>query len=109
MSRSGSTAGRRDDNRPDPRHAADGAIAGAVARAMLVAAAAEQWKVPAAECLTRDSTVINGKRKVGIYLATAFYVAHKLPQFYPWWRGPSWPHGLRDLYRSWPFFASVVG
>jgi isoquinoline 1-oxidoreductase beta subunit len=39
--------------------------AGAVARAMLVAAAAEQWKVPATECLTRDSTVINGKRKLG--------------------------------------------
>jgi O-antigen/teichoic acid export membrane protein len=28
------------------------------------------------------------------------YVARKLPQFYPWWRAPSWPHGLRDLYRS---------
>ncbi len=39
--------------------------AGAVARAMLVSAAAAQWKVPASECTTRDSTVIHGKRTLG--------------------------------------------
>jgi isoquinoline 1-oxidoreductase beta subunit len=36
--------------------------AGAVARAMLVSAAAAVWKVPATECTTRDSAVWNGKR-----------------------------------------------
>lgn len=39
--------------------------AGAVARAMLVAAAAETWKVPVAECTAQDSAVIHGKRKLG--------------------------------------------
>lgn len=37
--------------------------AGAMARQMLVAAAAAQWKVPAAECTTADSTVRHGKRQ----------------------------------------------
>jgi isoquinoline 1-oxidoreductase beta subunit len=39
--------------------------AGATARAMLVTAAANRWKVPAAECTTRDSAVWHGKRKLG--------------------------------------------
>jgi isoquinoline 1-oxidoreductase beta subunit len=39
--------------------------AGAVARSMLVSAAAAQWKVPASECMTRDSTVVHGKRSLG--------------------------------------------
>jgi isoquinoline 1-oxidoreductase beta subunit len=39
--------------------------AGALARSMLVAIAATQWKVPAGECTTRDSTVWHGKRKLG--------------------------------------------
>ena len=34
--------------------------AGAAARAMLVAAAAEEWKVPAGECSTEKSSVIHG-------------------------------------------------
>jgi len=38
--------------------------AGAVARAMLVSAAAASWKVPVGECTTRDSAVWNGKRKL---------------------------------------------
>jgi isoquinoline 1-oxidoreductase beta subunit len=38
--------------------------AGAVARSMLVAAAAAQWKVPVEQCTTRDSAVWNGKRKL---------------------------------------------
>lgn len=38
--------------------------AGATARAMLVAAAAEQWKVPAAECRTEAGQVIHGNKKL---------------------------------------------
>ncbi|MEZ5647171.1 MAG: xanthine dehydrogenase family protein molybdopterin-binding subunit [Burkholderiaceae bacterium] len=38
--------------------------AGATARAMLVAAAAEQWKVPAAECRTEASHVLHGSKKL---------------------------------------------
>jgi isoquinoline 1-oxidoreductase beta subunit len=38
--------------------------AGAVARSMLLSAAAATWKVPVAECSTRDSAVWNGKRKL---------------------------------------------
>ncbi|HUQ10765.1 MAG TPA: molybdopterin cofactor-binding domain-containing protein [Steroidobacteraceae bacterium] len=37
--------------------------AGAVARQMLVAAAAAQWKVPAEECTAGESLVMHGKRK----------------------------------------------
>jgi isoquinoline 1-oxidoreductase beta subunit len=37
--------------------------AGAVARQMLLAAAAAQWKVPVEECSARDSVVSAGKRK----------------------------------------------
>ena len=37
--------------------------AGAVARQMLITAAAAQWKVPAAECSASDSMVSHGKRK----------------------------------------------
>jgi len=32
--------------------------------------------------------------------SSAWYIRHKLPQFYPWWRGFNLAHGLRDLYRS---------
>jgi isoquinoline 1-oxidoreductase beta subunit len=39
--------------------------AGAVARSMLVAAAAATWKVPAAELTTRDSAVWHGKKSLG--------------------------------------------
>src|SRR5688572_21669917 len=47
--------------------------AGAVARSMLVAAAAATWKVPPAECSARDSAVWNGKRslKYGALVAKA--------------------------------------
>jgi isoquinoline 1-oxidoreductase beta subunit len=38
--------------------------AGAVARSMLVGAAAAAWKVPATECTTRDSAVWHGKRSL---------------------------------------------
>ena len=51
--------------------------AGAVARHMLVAAAAARWKVPAEECSARDSAVWHGKRQLG-YGALASAAA-KLP------------------------------
>ncbi len=38
--------------------------AGATARVMLVAAAAEQWKVSPSDCTVSDGWVVNGKRKV---------------------------------------------
>ena len=38
--------------------------AGAVARSMLLSAAAASWKVPPEECSTRDSAVWHGKRKL---------------------------------------------
>ena len=53
--------------------------AGAVARHMLVAAAAAQWKVPAEECTTRDSTVWNGKRKLGYGALAAKAAAMPVP------------------------------
>jgi len=39
--------------------------AGAMARQMLVAAAAAQWRVPVEQCSARDSAVWHGKRKAG--------------------------------------------
>jgi isoquinoline 1-oxidoreductase subunit beta len=47
--------------------------AGAVARMMLIGAAAASWKVPADQCTTRDSAVWNGKRslKYGALVAKA--------------------------------------
>jgi isoquinoline 1-oxidoreductase beta subunit len=39
--------------------------AGATARAMLVAAAARQWNVPAAECRTENSAVLHGSKRAG--------------------------------------------
>ena len=45
--------------------------AGAVARSMLVSAAAATWKVPEGECSTRDSAVWHGKRSLGYGALTA--------------------------------------
>lgn len=45
--------------------------AGATARAMLVAAAAEQWKVPAGECRTEAGQVVHGSSKKLSYGALA--------------------------------------
>lgn len=38
--------------------------------------------------------------------ASALYIRAKLPQYYPWWRGFRFAHGLRDLLRSIPLTAS---
>jgi O-antigen/teichoic acid export membrane protein len=61
--------------------------------AALVCAAALRLEISGA-------AVLMSAAQVGVYLATAIYVARKLPQFFPWWKGPSFRHGLRDLYRS---------
>jgi isoquinoline 1-oxidoreductase beta subunit len=53
--------------------------AGAVARAMLVALAAEKWKVPAAECTTSDSVVSHGKRKLGYGAIAALAASLRVP------------------------------
>jgi len=53
--------------------------AGAVARSMLVTAAASTWKVPASECSTRDSAVWNGKRKLGYGALVAKAAALPVP------------------------------
>ena len=53
--------------------------AGAVARHMLVAAAAALWKVPVEECTTRDSTVWNGKRKLGYGALAAKAASQPVP------------------------------
>jgi len=53
--------------------------AGAVARAMLVSAAAATWNVTAAECTTRDSQVLNGKRKLGYGALAARAAALPVP------------------------------
>lgn len=54
--------------------------AGAMARQMLVAAAAAQWKVPAAECTTADSTVLHGKRKAGYGALASKAAAMAVPE-----------------------------
>ncbi len=53
--------------------------AGAVARSMLVSAAAATWKVPAGECTTRDSAVWHGKRSLGYGALAAKAAALPVP------------------------------
>jgi isoquinoline 1-oxidoreductase beta subunit len=53
--------------------------AGAVARQMLVAAAAAQWKVPVEECSARDSAVWHGKRQLGYGALAAKAAALPVP------------------------------
>ncbi len=53
--------------------------AGAVARNMLVSAAAASWKVPAGECTTRDSAVWHGKRSLGYGALAAKAAALPVP------------------------------
>jgi isoquinoline 1-oxidoreductase subunit beta len=53
--------------------------AGAVARSMLVSAAAASWKVPAGECTTRDSAVWHGKRSLGYGALAARAAALPVP------------------------------
>ena len=53
--------------------------AGATGRAMLVAAAASQWNVPAAECRTQNSTVIHEPTKRSLSYAALAEKAANLP------------------------------
>jgi isoquinoline 1-oxidoreductase beta subunit len=53
--------------------------AGAVARSMLVAAAAASWKVPVGECSARDSAVWHGKRKLSYGALAAKAAALPVP------------------------------
>ena len=53
--------------------------AGAVARSMLLSAAAATWKVPEGECTTQDSAVWNGKRKLGYGALVAKAAALPVP------------------------------
>jgi isoquinoline 1-oxidoreductase subunit beta len=53
--------------------------AGAVARAMLVALAAAKWKVPAAECTTRESAVWHGKQRLGYGQVAALAASFDVP------------------------------
>jgi isoquinoline 1-oxidoreductase beta subunit len=53
--------------------------AGAVARAMLIGAAAATWKVPADQCTTRDSAVWNGKRSLKYGALAAKAAAQPVP------------------------------
>jgi isoquinoline 1-oxidoreductase beta subunit len=54
--------------------------AGAVARLMLLGAAAATWKVPAAECTTRDSAVWHGKRSLKYGALVAKAAAQPVPE-----------------------------
>jgi len=53
--------------------------AGAVARSMLIGAAASAWKVPAAECTARDSAVWHGKRSLEYGALAAKAAAQPVP------------------------------
>jgi O-antigen/teichoic acid export membrane protein len=35
-----------------------------------------------------------------LQIGSALYVARKLPEYFPWWRGPVWSIGMDDLLRS---------
>lgn len=53
--------------------------AGATARTMLVAAAAAQWKVPAAECTVADGHVVHGERKLAFGALAQAAAAQPVP------------------------------
>src|SRR5881394_3706858 len=53
--------------------------AGASARTMLVSAAAEQWKVPASECVAQNHEVIHGASGQRLVYAALVPAAAKLP------------------------------
>lgn len=61
--------------------------------ASLVAAAALEYSLT-------EAAVLYSATHAGMQVASAIYVARKLPEFYPWWRRPSWTRGLRDFSRS---------
>jgi O-antigen/teichoic acid export membrane protein len=38
--------------------------------------------------------------QVAVYVASCIYIAWKLPEFFPWWRGPDAKTGIQDFVRS---------
>jgi O-antigen/teichoic acid export membrane protein len=38
--------------------------------------------------------------QLAVYVASALYIARKLPRYAPWWKDPSWSIGVRDFWRS---------
>ena len=54
--------------------------AGATARAMLVAAAAEQWKVPAGECRTEAGQVVHGSKRLSYGALAEAASRQKVPE-----------------------------
>lgn len=61
--------------------------------AALVAAAALRLEIS-------ETALLFSVAHLVFYLASAVYVARVLPEYFPWWRQPSWMLGLRHLYRS---------
>lgn len=51
-------------------------------------------------CSLSEAAVLFTAAQLGIYVASAFYIARKLPDYFPWWRQPSWRSGIRDSLRS---------
>ncbi len=54
----------------------------------------------ALECSLTEAAVLFAAALTAIHLASAIYIARKLPGFFPWWKRPSRTHGFRDLFRS---------
>jgi O-antigen/teichoic acid export membrane protein len=54
----------------------------------------------ASGCSITEASVVFSVAQLGIYVASAFYIARKLPEYFPWWKHPSWVRGLRDFGRS---------
>src|SRR5262245_5243340 len=61
--------------------------------AALIAAAALGWSLAQAALLYAAANATN-------QIASAIYVARVLPDYFPWWRSPSFAIGMRDLLRS---------
>lgn len=47
-----------------------------------------------------EAAVLFSAAQAAIHVASAIYIARKLPQFFPWWTHSTWASGLRDFFRS---------
>jgi O-antigen/teichoic acid export membrane protein len=52
------------------------------------------------DCSLVEAALLFATTQAGLRVATALYIARQLPDFFPWWRHPSWASGLRDFARS---------
>jgi O-antigen/teichoic acid export membrane protein len=68
--------------------------------ALQIAQTASLVVAAALELTLTEAAVFFSFAQAAVHLASAVYIAHKLPDFFPWWRRPSWTKGLRDLFRS---------